>query len=160
MTSWNLYIGRKRGRALAIRRCTLYFTAVLIATLQPTVIIPGCCIAVTSLSSLWRLNSMDDRPSPSKVAIHRLVRHRKDREVAPERVSMPRVQRACDNCRTRKVRCSGEQPRCQNCAIQSVPCIYSQARKDRLKEFVFQILKFALLIQAVLLRMSIGYLLF
>lgn len=103
---------------------------------------------------------MDDRPNPSKVAIPRLVRHRKDREVAPERVSMPRVQRACDNCRIRKVRCSGEQPRCQNCVVQSVPCIYSQARKDRLKEFVFQILKFAPLIQAVPLSMSIGYLLF
>ncbi|PVH92244.1 hypothetical protein DM02DRAFT_733804 [Periconia macrospinosa] len=77
---------------------------------------------------------MDGQSNEAKVAIPRLGRRKNDREPIHNRIATKRVAKACSNCRSRKVRCSGEQPRCQNCANQSVLCIYPQARKDRLKD--------------------------
>lgn len=74
---------------------------------------------------------MDNRPPAPKVAIPRL-----GRKSPPNKQGKPRVQKACENCRKRKVRCCGGQPHCRNCVDQYVPCVYSKARKDRLKEFV------------------------
>jgi hypothetical protein len=51
-----------------------------------------------------------------------------------------RVEKACDVCRKRKVRCSGEQPQCRNCVDLDEHCNYAQSRKDRLNEFVFRTL--------------------
>ena len=79
---------------------------------------------------------MADQPSMSKVAIPRLEKRDQDSKSPQEKHGQPRVQKACDNCRKRKVRCSGEQPRCQNCVDQLAQCTYPQARKDRLKECV------------------------
>ena len=50
----------------------------------------------------------------------------------------PRVQRACNNCRRRKIKCSGERPHCQSCMAQQMTCMYSQARRDRLTRSVSQ----------------------
>ncbi|PVH92745.1 hypothetical protein DM02DRAFT_266286 [Periconia macrospinosa] len=76
---------------------------------------------------------MDKRPPPPKLAILRLAYERKSPQ---NRHSKSRAQKACNNCRKRKVKCSGERPRCRDCVNQHVPCIYSQARKDRLRESV------------------------
>ncbi|PVH90499.1 hypothetical protein DM02DRAFT_547678 [Periconia macrospinosa] len=79
---------------------------------------------------------MDDRSNQTKVAIPRLERPENNHKPTHNQAATKRVPKACSNCRSHKVRCSGEQPRCQNCARQSVPCTYLQARRDRLKEFV------------------------
>lgn len=44
-----------------------------------------------------------------------------------------RVSRACLTCRSRKVKCSGEQPECQTCRSQGITCEYIAGRRDRLK---------------------------
>ena len=78
----------------------------------------------------------DQRP---KVAIPRLGsrdnEHNFPQEKPPKPVkaNQPKVERACDYCRQRKIRCTGEQPYCRNCVDRHVPCIYPLARKDRFK---------------------------
>ena len=74
-------------------------------------------------------------PAP-KVAIPRIgpFAPPQDRSSSTGKPKPPRTDRACDSCRKRKIRCSGEQPHCQSCLNQLHPCVYPQARKDRLKE--------------------------
>jgi hypothetical protein len=68
-----------------------------------------------------------------KVAIPRLERREPERKEPDKH----RVVKACNSCRKRKVKCSGENPRCRNCIESKSTCIYPQARKDRLKEWVY-----------------------
>lgn len=46
-----------------------------------------------------------------------------------------RIPRACIRCRTRKVRCPGERPCCRRCENSGVQCVYTDTRRDRLKEY-------------------------
>ncbi|PVH93529.1 hypothetical protein DM02DRAFT_222092 [Periconia macrospinosa] len=80
------------------------------------------------------MSVMDGRPDGAKVAIPMLGRRENDRKPIHNKIAAKRALKACSNCRSRKVRCNGEQPRCQNCVKQSVPCTYPQARRDRLKD--------------------------
>ncbi|CAI6333747.1 unnamed protein product [Periconia digitata] len=77
---------------------------------------------------------MSDPPlGPPRVAIPRLERRGGDYRPAPTRNATKRVTKACVDCRTRKIRCSGEIPKCQNCITHGLICTYPQARTDRLK---------------------------
>lgn len=70
--------------------------------------------------------------SQPKIAIPRLER----RDQPPQKSAEPnrhRVSRACLNCRSRKVKCNGAQPRCKNCEDNSTNCVYASSRRDRLK---------------------------
>ncbi|KAH7108836.1 hypothetical protein B0J11DRAFT_239816 [Dendryphion nanum] len=80
---------------------------------------------------------MSNRTSAPKVAIPRLSKN-KDGIFPDNRYPKPRVRKACDNCRKRKVRCSGEQPQCNNCEKQDMHCTYPRARKDRLEAAIEQ----------------------
>lgn len=83
-------------------------------------------------------SSMEGSFGTSKVAIPKLKRHDSNRRPSIERSSHPRISKACDSCRIRKIRCSGERPRCRNCLDQPSPCTYPLARQDRLKKSVLQ----------------------
>ncbi|KAF2484317.1 hypothetical protein BDY17DRAFT_295402 [Neohortaea acidophila] len=42
---------------------------------------------------------------------------------------------ACDECRTKKLKCPGEQPQCSRCVRENIPCVYSpQKRMGRPKK--------------------------
>lgn len=46
-----------------------------------------------------------------------------------------RVSRACENCRTKKIKCDGEKPRCSNCETNDIECVYTESiRKIRAKK--------------------------
>lgn len=81
---------------------------------------------------------MDSQPQAPKVAIPRLQDLNYNQKVVKRKHKTPQDKRrcavACKNCQKRKVRCTGEQPRCQICTSQDLSCIYSQARRDRLRE--------------------------
>lgn len=80
-----------------------------------------------------RSNTLSGMDGRTKVAIPRLTQRQQER-TEPEKHK--RVQKACTNCRARKVRCSGENPRCKNCENLDAECVYPQGRKDRLQSFV------------------------
>ncbi|OUM64549.1 hypothetical protein PIROE2DRAFT_8621 [Piromyces sp. E2] len=41
------------------------------------------------------------------------------------------VSNACDHCREKKIKCSGEKPKCKNCSKLNTPCVYNQKKKKR-----------------------------
>lgn len=45
-----------------------------------------------------------------------------------------RVMHACEPCRSRKTKCSGEKPACKHCQDFKVTCIYADGKRDRAKK--------------------------
>lgn len=45
-----------------------------------------------------------------------------------------RVMHACEPCRLRKTKCSGEKPACKHCQDFKVACIYADGKRDRAKK--------------------------
>ncbi|PVH92806.1 hypothetical protein DM02DRAFT_263199 [Periconia macrospinosa] len=75
---------------------------------------------------------MENTSTALKLAIPRL---QKDDKFPRKNQRQSRTQRACNNCRARKVRCTGEL-RCRNCVEQGATCMYTKGRRDRLNEAI------------------------
>lgn len=45
-----------------------------------------------------------------------------------------RVMHACEPCRSRKTKCSGEKPACKHCQDFKVNCVYADGKRDRAKK--------------------------
>ncbi|MCJ1473494.1 hypothetical protein MMC13_002145 [Lambiella insularis] len=45
-----------------------------------------------------------------------------------------RVNHACEPCRHRKTKCSGERPRCRHCVDFKIICVYADGKRDRVKK--------------------------
>lgn len=76
---------------------------------------------------------MSYHPGVGKRAIPRLRSNRSASSQSTLSLARGRVSRACLTCRSRKVKCSGEQPECQACRTQGIVCEYVAGRRDRLK---------------------------
>ncbi|KAA8910030.1 hypothetical protein FN846DRAFT_940314, partial [Sphaerosporella brunnea] len=81
-------------------------------------------------------------PSPrSKVAIPRLQsasNKSRDDGYADLSIGSPvdgkhRVSHACEPCRQRKTKCSGERPQCEHCQDFKISCYYADGKRDRAK---------------------------
>ena len=72
-------------------------------------------------------------PNP-KVAIQRLHNPTPSRQSAFQH-KRDRISRACIRCRSRKVRCTGERPCCRRCETGGAEGVYTESRRDRLKEY-------------------------
>ncbi|CAI6342375.1 unnamed protein product [Periconia digitata] len=94
------------------------------------------------------------RPN-SKVAIERLQDPISSRRNASQNKA-DRILRACIRCRTRKVRCPGERPCCRRCGNGGVECVYTDTRRDRLKDTTGQNRQLIALLGDVSLRASDG----
>ena len=71
-----------------------------------------------------------------KVAIPRLPRNS---DAAAPSGSMKtgdkhRVNHACEPCRHRKTKCSGERPVCKHCEDFKITCVYADGKRDRVKK--------------------------
>ena len=71
--------------------------------------------------------------NPSKVAIPRLRRNSEDQSLSKGSAAMDknRVAHACEPCRQRKTKCSGERPACQHCEDFKLHCVYADGKRDR-----------------------------
>ncbi|CAK7271019.1 hypothetical protein SEPCBS57363_004401 [Sporothrix epigloea] len=47
--------------------------------------------------------------------------------------SKPRISKACQECRLRKIRCNGNEP-CQRCILRDIPCEYRKKARNRTKK--------------------------
>ena len=45
-----------------------------------------------------------------------------------------RVNHACEPCRHRKTKCSGERPQCRHCQDFKIACYYADGKRDRVKK--------------------------
>ena len=85
----------------------------------------------SSSSQTWR---------PAKVPIPRLVvpegesgsSYGAQRDAAEKQ----RVRHACEPCRSRKTKCSGERPTCAHCLEHRIECRYGDGKRDRAKRCV------------------------
>ena len=71
-----------------------------------------------------------------KIAIPRL---RRDSDSISTAVSAypsdkHRVSHACEPCRHRKTKCSGERPQCKHCQDFRLPCVYADGKRIRIKK--------------------------
>lgn len=70
-----------------------------------------------------------------KVAIPRLKR---ESDVTPGGSSKSggrhRINHACEPCRQRKTKCSGERPVCKHCQDFRISCYYADGKRDRVKK--------------------------
>lgn len=73
-----------------------------------------------------------------KIAIPRLHREPDIASTAGSSVlgDKHRVTHACESCRHRKTKCSGDRPMCKHCEDCNLTCIYEDGKRDRTKKSV------------------------
>lgn len=77
----------------------------------------------------------DDSSRAAKVAIPRLKRSLETGDVASKPGGRHRVTHACEPCRHRKTKCSGERPTCRHCQDFKIQCYYADGKRDRVKKY-------------------------
>ncbi len=78
------------------------------------------------------LSYQQQQQSGGKVAIPRLRRDSNFSSAAT--AEKHRVAHACEPCRHRKTKCSGERPVCKHCEDFKINCVYADGRRDRTKK--------------------------
>ncbi len=75
-------------------------------------------------------------PNAPKVAIPRLRRPSEGQSSAKATLfgDKNRVAHACEPCRHRKTKCSGERPVCQHCQDFKLTCVYMDGKRDRTRK--------------------------
>lgn len=98
--------------------------------------------ASTASSPTNAPSHQDSTPSQNtfKVAIPRLNRNNDDQSPSrgPVGAEKNRVAHACEPCRRRKTKCSGERPRCQHCEDFKLPCTYADGKRDKTRKLVLR----------------------
>lgn len=79
----------------------------------------------------------DDSSRAAKVAIPRLKRSLETGDVTSKPGGRHRVTHACEPCRHRKTKCSGERPTCRHCQDFKIQCYYADGKRDRVKKYAF-----------------------
>ena len=89
-----------------------------------------------SIPSPMQLTDSQPRSTP-KVAIPRLRRDSEDQLVSKAAVTgdRHRVTHACESCRGRKTKCSGDRPVCRHCQDHRLLCVYEGGKRDRVKMY-------------------------
>ena len=72
----------------------------------------------------------------SRVAIKRLKRDEETWDQGPgSEVRPTRVRQACESCRSRKIKCYGEQPTCRHCRELGIECFYRIGRRNQSRRY-------------------------
>lgn len=65
-----------------------------------------------------------------------------------------RTERACQECRERKIRCGGQRPACEQCATFGVGCVYPLSHQEKQKAQVEQLKSENEELKSVLVKLS------
>ncbi|KAL4818639.1 hypothetical protein BDW67DRAFT_157020 [Aspergillus spinulosporus] len=76
----------------------------------------------------------------ARVAIKRLGTGGEPR-YDPKRSHRQHVSRACEACRQKKTKCTGEKAGCRNCIGTSVPCNYTDGKREKTKKHMAELVK-------------------
>lgn len=71
---------------------------------------------------------------PAKIAIPRLPREEGTSTAGSPVGEKHRVTHACEPCRHRKTKCSGELPTCKHCEDCKITCHYADGKRDRTRK--------------------------
>ena len=80
------------------------------------------------------MSAGDQSSKAAKVAIPRLKRSFESGEGNTKSGGRHRVTHACEPCRHRKTKCSGERPACRHCQDFKIQCYYADGKRDRVKK--------------------------
>ena len=105
--------------------------------LSPPVKTPNGSFHVPALPKQPRTQSQTQELCVAKIAIPRLARDSDSVSAAGSSVigDKHRVNHACQPCRHRKTKCSGERPMCKHCQDFKIDCIYMDGKRDRVKKY-------------------------
>jgi len=81
------------------------------------------------------LNSQDSHTTP-KVPIPRLRRESDANSANASGGDKNRVPHACEPCRHKKTKCSGDRPSCKHCEDFGLECTYGDGKRDKTKKYV------------------------
>lgn len=84
--------------------------------------------------SATNMPSGEPSSKAAKVAIPRLKRSLESGEGNTKLGGRHRVTHACEPCRHRKTKCSGERPTCRHCQDFKIACYYADGKRDRVKK--------------------------
>lgn len=77
-----------------------------------------------------------DQFSPKKMAIPRLAEGAEAAFSTPGRFHRRHVRRACESCRQRKTKCTGDKAGCRNCREAGIICCYTDGKREKSKRCV------------------------
>lgn len=77
-----------------------------------------------------------DRLNTKKMAIPRLPEGAEAAFSSPGRFHRRHVRRACESCRQRKTKCTGDKSGCRNCREAGIICCYTDGKREKSKRFV------------------------
>jgi Fungal Zn(2)-Cys(6) binuclear cluster domain len=98
---------------------------------------PSTLLSQPSNAPAFHLPKSPIDPSPAKapkVAIPRLQQKGESAGGGAKLGGRHRVMHACEPCRSRKTKCSGEKPSCKHCIDFKVTCTYADGKRDRAKK--------------------------
>ena len=75
------------------------------------------------------------RNKAAKIAIPRLKNTAETTSNSGRSSGRHRVNHACEPCRQRKTKCSGERPVCVHCQDFKIACFYADGKRDRAKKY-------------------------
>jgi Fungal Zn(2)-Cys(6) binuclear cluster domain len=78
------------------------------------------------------------RSKAAKIAIPRLKKTVETASSSAKSSGRHRVNHACESCRQRKTKCSGERPVCTHCQDFKITCFYADGKRDRAKKYILQ----------------------
>ncbi|KAJ5523927.1 hypothetical protein N7494_010577 [Penicillium frequentans] len=84
----------------------------------------------TPIPSLQRA---DSELATKKMAIPRLAEGAESAFTSPGRFHRRHVRRACESCRQRKTKCTGDKSGCRNCREAGIICCYTDGKREKSK---------------------------
>ncbi|KAL4934488.1 Zn(II)2Cys6 transcription factor domain-containing protein [Aspergillus undulatus] len=84
---------------------------------------------------LAAFSNTEDPNHPRKMAIAKLGTNGNPNISQPPRKHRRHVSRACEPCRTKKTKCTGERDsKCQNCKLYKINCFFTDGKRERSKK--------------------------
>ncbi|KAJ5901681.1 hypothetical protein N7495_002209 [Penicillium taxi] len=92
------------------------------------------CNQMTSMETpVPPLQRADTEISTRKMAIPRLAEGAESVFTSPGRFHRRHVRRACESCRQRKTKCTGDKSGCRNCREVGIICCYTDGKREKSK---------------------------
>lgn len=82
------------------------------------------------------LQRADSELATKKMAIPRLAEGAESAFTSPGRFHRRHVRRACESCRQRKTKCTGDKSGCRNCREAGIICCYTDGKREKSKRSV------------------------
>jgi hypothetical protein len=82
------------------------------------------------------LQRADSELGIKKMAIPRLAEGAESAFTSPGRFHRRHVRRACESCRQRKTKCTGDKSGCRNCREAGIICCYTDGKREKSKRSV------------------------